>query len=131
VSESLGAGPAAHLARKFPERIAGLAMFVPYDDFGTVAQSAMPFLPARWLLRDRFLPAAWLQDYRGPVNLVLAGADEVIPTRRGQSLHDGYAGPKRLQIIPGARHNEVAEQTPEWWRAAFEFFEQHRAGGGK
>ena len=126
VSESIGAGAAAHLARKFPDRIAGLAMFVPYDDFGRVAQSAMPFLPARWLLRDRFLPAQWLAAFRGPVQFVLAGADEVIPTKRGQSLHDGYAGPKRLQIIPGARHNDVAEQSAEWWREVFGFFEQNR-----
>ena len=126
VSESIGAGAAAHLARKFPDRIAGLAMFVPYDDLGRVAQSAMPFLPARWLLRDRFLPAEWLADFRGPVQFVLAGADEVIPTKRGQSLHDSYAGPKRLQIIPGVRHNDVAGQSPAWWRDVFAFFEQHR-----
>ena len=127
VSESIGAGPAAHLARKFPEQINGLVMFVPYDDFGRVAQSAMPFLPARWLLRDRFLPAEWLADFRGPVQFVLAGADEVIPTKRGQSLHDGYAGPKRLQIIPGARHNDVAVQSAEWWRGVFEFLKQNHA----
>jgi pimeloyl-ACP methyl ester carboxylesterase len=125
VSESIGAGAAAHLARKFPARISGLTLFVPYDDLGDVAQNAFPFLPAKWLLRDRFRPADWIQDYHGPVQIVLAGADEIIPTKRGQSLHDRYAGPKRLQIIPGARHNDVAGQPPEWWRQVFAYFEQN------
>jgi pimeloyl-ACP methyl ester carboxylesterase len=126
VSESIGAGASAHLALKFPDRIRGLVMFVPYDDLGEVAQGAFPILPAKWLLRDRFRPAEWLKDYRGPVQIVLAGNDEVIPTKRGQALYDGYAGPKRLQIVPNARHNDVAEQTPEWWREVFAFFQSHQ-----
>jgi len=125
VSESIGAGAAAHLAKKYPLRIRGLIMFVSYDDLGAVAQGAYPLLPAKWLLRDRFQPAVWLKDYRGPIQFVLAGADEVIPTKRGQALHDAYAGSKRLQIVPGARHNDVTAQSPEWWREVFSFLEQN------
>jgi len=129
VSESIGAGAAAHLARRFPDRIHGMTMFVPYDDLSRVAQSAMPFLPARWLLRDRFKPADWLKDFRHPAQIVLAGADEVIPSKRGQTLYDGYAGPKRLQIVPGARHNDVGAQSPDWWREVFGFLKDERANG--
>jgi pimeloyl-ACP methyl ester carboxylesterase len=124
VSESIGAGVTARLAKTFPERIKGMAMFVAYDDLASVGQSAMPFLPVRLLLRDRFQPARWLEDYRGPVKVVLAGADEVIPTRFGQRLYDQYRGPKRLEIIPCARHNDVAEQSPEWWKEVFAFWQQ-------
>lgn len=123
VSESIGAGVVAHLAKVHPERVNGLALFVPYDDLGNVGQAAMPWLPVKLLLRDRFQPARWLADYRGPMKVVLAGADEVIPTRFGQRLFDGYGGPKSLQVIPGARHNEVAEQSPEWWREVFAFWQ--------
>lgn len=130
VSESLGAGAAAYLAQRFPQRIRGLVLFVPYDDLGLVAQHAFPFLPARWLLRDRFSPAAWLAAFRGPAQFVLAGADEVIPTARGQSLFDGYQGSKRLQIIPGAGHNEVAAQSPLWWRDVFAFLDQSQGDRG-
>ena len=123
VSESLGAGVAAHLAKTEPSRIKGLALFVPYDDLASVGQAAMPFLPVKLVMWDRFQPARWLEDYRGPVKVVLAGADEVIPTRFGQSLFDHYQGPKSLQLITGARHNEVAEQAPEWWKEVFEFWQ--------
>ncbi|TAK91641.1 MAG: alpha/beta hydrolase [Verrucomicrobia bacterium] len=122
VSESIGAGAAAHLAKLHPDRVKGMAMFVPYDDLASVGQRAMPYLPVRLLLRDRYQPALWLRSYRSPIQFVLAGADEVIPTKFGQRLHDSYQGPKQLQIIPGAHHNEVEEQSPEWWQGVFAFW---------
>jgi fermentation-respiration switch protein FrsA (DUF1100 family) len=124
VSESIGAGVVAHLAGTFPERIKGMAMFVAYDDLGSVGQASMPFLPVKLMMRDRFQPARWLENYRGPVKVVLAGADEIIPTRFGQRLYDSYQGPKSLHLIPNARHNEVAEQSPEWWREVYAFCQQ-------
>ena len=124
VSESIGAGVIAHLAGTHPERIKGMALFVPYHDLASVGQAAMPFLPVKLVMQDRFLPARWLEKYRGPVKVVLAGADEVIPTRFGQRLYDSYQGPKSLHLIPNARHNEVAEQAPEWWQEVFAFWQQ-------
>jgi pimeloyl-ACP methyl ester carboxylesterase len=122
VSESLGTGVAAHLAQKYPARVAGMVMFVPYDRLASVAQNHYPFLPAYFLLRDRFAPLDWMKDYRGPVKIVIAGADEVIPPGRGQKLYDAYPGPKSLQIIPGARHNDAISQSPEWWREVAAFW---------
>jgi uncharacterized protein len=119
VSESIGAGAAAHLAKVHGARISGLVMFAPYNTLVSVAQRHMRFLPVWLILRERFNPAKWLADYRGPVSIVIAGADEVIPPDLGRKLHDGYAGPKRLQEIQGARHNDIAEQTAEWWREVF------------
>jgi pimeloyl-ACP methyl ester carboxylesterase len=124
VSESIGAGAAAHLAKLHPDRIQGLAMFVPYDDLAAVAQHAMPLVPVKLLLLDRYRPALWLRNYPGPIQFVLAGADEVIPTQSGQRLFAGYAGPKKLQVVPGAHHNQVTEQSPEWWREVFAFWQQ-------
>ena len=114
VSESLGTGVAAHLAQKYGAQVAGLLMFVPYDRLASVAQNHYPFLPAYLLLRDRFAPVDWLTDYHGPVKIVLAGEDQIIPIARGQALYDGYQGPKSLQIIPGAGHGDTIEQSPQW-----------------
>lgn len=123
VSESLGTGVAAHLAKLHPQEVAGVAMFVPYDSLPALAQSKMPLLLPYFFLVDRYQPAVWLKDYRGPVKMVLAGHDEVIPPKFGQRLFDSYAGPKSLQIFSGAAHNEVAEQPPEWWREVFNFWQ--------
>jgi len=122
VSESIGAGVACELAQRHPAEIAGLALFAPYQNLAAVAQRQMWFLPAYWLLRDRFNPAECLQNYRGPVEFIVAGADEIIAPRFGQGLFAGYGGPKNLQLIPGARHNEIAEQSPVWWREVFAFW---------
>ena len=123
VSESIGTGVAAHLAKTFPKGVAGMVMFVPYDSLPSLAQSKMPLLLPYFFLVDRFEPAAWMQDYRGPINVVLAERDEVIPKKFGQRLFDSYAGTKVLQIVPGAGHSDVAEQPPEWWQDVFSFFE--------
>jgi pimeloyl-ACP methyl ester carboxylesterase len=125
VSESLGAGVAAHLAKTHEGQVSGLMLFMPYNNLASVAQAKMPFLPVRLLLWDRFDPENWLKSYRGPVMIVLAGADEIIPTKFGRRLFDSCAEPKRLQIVPGARHNEVAGQSAEWWREVFLFWEQN------
>ena len=125
VSESLGAGVVSHLAKVHGSRVSGLMMFAPYNNLASVGQRQMPFLPVRLILRDRFNPAEWLKDYRGPVSILLAGADEVIPSDLGRKLHDEYAGPKRVQVIEGARHNDIAEQSPEWWKDVFAFWQQN------
>jgi hypothetical protein len=126
VSESIGAGAACYLAQAHSMNVAGLALFMPYHDLASVAQRKMPFLPAYLLLFDRFNPAECLRDFRGPVKIVLAGADEIIPVESGRRLFEEYQGPKTLQIIPGAHHNEIAEQSPAWWREVFAFWQQNR-----
>jgi uncharacterized protein len=126
VSESLGAGAAAHLAATDPDRVSGMLLFAPYTSLVAVAQKLLPFLPMRLLMRDRFDAAQWLGNYHGPVAVVLAGADEVIGPELGRRLYDGYAGPKRLQTIAGARHNDITSQPPAWWKDVFLFWEHHQ-----
>lgn len=126
VSESLGTGAAAHLAEKFEKQVSGMALFAPYDKLTSVGQSQMPFLPVGLLLRDRYNPAASLKKYRGPVKVIVAGADTIIPPRFAQRLYDGYGGPKEIEVIPGAGHNDIAEQSAEWWRKTLAFW---HAGG--
>jgi pimeloyl-ACP methyl ester carboxylesterase len=125
VSESLGTGVAAHLAQKYPLDISGLALFVPYDRLASVAQNHVPFLPAYYLLWDRFEPAEWLQDYGGPVEVIVAGADEIIPPALGRRLYEEYGGPKQLQVLDGAHHNETTDESPGWWKDVFAFWHQH------
>ena len=123
VSESIGCGAAAHLAKTHPREVAGLVLFVPFDNLPAVAQRKMPLLPAYFVLLDRFQPAKWLRDYHGPVKIVVAEADEIIPPKAGRRLFDACNEPKLLQVVANAGHNDVAEQTPEWWREVFSFWQ--------
>jgi hypothetical protein len=98
---------------------------VPYDNLASVAQRRMWFLPAYFLLLDRFNPGECLKHYRGPIKFAIAGDDEVIGAASGLRLADGYAGGKEIQVIPGAHHNDVAEQSPDWWREEFGFWQKN------
>jgi pimeloyl-ACP methyl ester carboxylesterase len=128
VSESIGAGVACDLAKNHPSEIAGLALFVPYHDLASVAQRQFWFLPAYFFLLDRFNPADNLKIYRGPIKFIVAGQDEIIGPESGQRLFDEYAGPKNLQVVAGAHHNDVSAQLPEWWRETFAFWRQNENG---
>lgn len=125
VGESLGSGVAAYLAKAHSRQVSGLVLFMPYNKLSAVAQAKMPLFPAGLLLWDRFDPEDWLKSYHGPVKIILAGSDEIIPTKFGRRLYDSYHGPKSLQVIDGARHNAVAEQSPDWWKEVFTFWQQN------
>ncbi|MDD4891659.1 MAG: alpha/beta hydrolase [Phycisphaerae bacterium] len=130
VSESIGAGVACEIAKAHPGDVAGMALVAPFDNLASVAQRRLPWLPTYLLLFDRFKPAQCLESYHGPIKFVIAGADEIIPPASGRRLADGYAGPKKIEVIPGAGHNDVAGQSSEWWGDVFEFWGK-RGGAGK
>lgn len=131
VSESIGAGAACELAKSHPSAIAGLALIVPYHNLASVAQRKMCFLPAFWLLLDRFNPEDCLKHYRGPVKFAIAEQDEILGATTGKMLFAGYAGPKDLEVFPGAGHNDIAGQSAGWWREVFAFWQSPPAGSGK
>lgn len=125
VSESIGTGVACDLVQNHPQEIAGLALFVPYHDLPSVAQRQFWFLPAYFFLLDRFNPAASLKNYHGPIKFIIAGADEIIGPASGLKLANDYNGPKEVQVITGAHHNDVSGQSPDWWRETFAFWEKN------
>lgn len=122
VGESLGSGVAAATAMSQPERVAGLLLLTPFDSLVAVAQHHYPVLPVRWLLKDRYPSAEWLRDYRGPVAVVVAGRDSVVPAQFGRRLHDAYPGPKLLITAADADHNDLLYLLPESaWAQALGF----------
>jgi uncharacterized protein len=113
IGESLGSGVVAALTREQPDAIAGLLLLTPYDDLAAVAQGHFPWLPARCVLRDRFVPAEDLAGYVGPVLVVVAGADTVIPPQHAKTLASALQQPL-LQVEVGLDHNDL-DVRPEWW----------------
>lgn len=104
--ESIGSGTAAELAGRFPEQVAGVVFMIPFARLADVAARLVRALPARWLLRDDFDNVAALRGYRGPIVVVVAERDEVVGADEGRRLHETYAGPKTLVMMPGAGHND-------------------------
>jgi hypothetical protein len=124
--ESLGSGVAAAVAAQPAAPVAGVVLVTPWASLPELAQELYPFLPMRWLLLDRYDSVANLREFRGPVAVVVAGADEIIPPRHGLRLYEALADPKRLWIVEGAGHNDwMARTDRELWRETIDF-----AGGG-
>jgi len=106
VGRSLGSGIASHVASQRP--VDRLALVTPFDSLANVAQAHYPWLPVRWLLRDGYPAAEWLQGFRGEV-LVLRGArDEVIPAANTDALVATLPpASTRVVAIAGAGHNDI------------------------
>lgn len=127
VGESLGCAVATHLARQFPDRIAGLFLVTPFTRLTDVAAHHYPLFPIRWLMRDRYDAMADLAGYKGPLAVRLAGHDEVVPVRFGQRLFEGYTGPKRLWMESDSTHNTLDyDPQASWWREVVAFLLEQR-----
>jgi pimeloyl-ACP methyl ester carboxylesterase len=108
IGRSLGTAIAVRLAAEQAQNIERLVLVTPYDSIAAVAASHYPWLPARWLVRDRF--DAWKDAtrVRSPTLLLLAEHDMVIPPAHGHALHRHFpAGIAQLRTLPGTDHNNI------------------------
>jgi hypothetical protein len=115
LGESIGSGSACLALAKRPDFVQGLFLITPLNHMKAVARFHYPWFPS-FLLRDRFQADHALKAYRGPLAVLLAERDEVIPAPLGRTLFDGYAGPKRLWLDEGATHNtlDFDPRRPMW-----------------
>lgn len=127
--ESIGGGVATYLAGEPSAGVAGAFLVTPFTNLVEVATHHYPFLPVKLILRERYDCRAALREFRGPVAVLLAGRDEVVPTRFGQQLYDSYTGTKQLWVQEGASHNTV-DYAPaaRWWREVSDFLLDEAAG---
>jgi uncharacterized protein len=123
LGESLGTGVASYLAGKYPDRVAGVFLVAPYESITAVARRHLPLFPVKLMLKDTYPASAWLKAYKGPLAVLLAGKDRVIPNDLGRKLYDDYAGPKKLWLEPGAGHNDVHHPRPALIDEVVEFWD--------
>lgn len=112
IGRSLGSGVAIQLASARPaER---LVLVTPYDSVLALAASQFPYVPVRWLLRDKFESGKYAAKITTPTLLIAAENDEVIPRRSTDALHSRFvAGVASLHIVPGTGHNTISS-SPEY-----------------
>jgi pimeloyl-ACP methyl ester carboxylesterase len=102
--QSLGSGVAVEMASR--GHGARVLLFAPYTSIADVANVYLPFLPNRWLVRDRFDNAAKAPRVTVPVLVVHGTDDEVIPFELGERL-SGMFPNARLVKLDRARHNDL------------------------
>ena len=130
--ESLGCGVVAAALKQTDIPVQGVVLFLPWDSLSDVAQTHYWYLPARWLVLDRYDSVNNLRGYTGNVAVILAGDDEIIPVRHGKRLYETITTRKKLWLFDGARHNEMP-LTPNlsWWREVTDFILQPANGKGQ
>ena len=122
VGESLGCGVAAALAGSGKVPVAGVVLITPWDTLPDLAQTVFWYLPARWLTKDRYDNIRNMNAYGGPVAVVVAEEDDVIPPRLALRLFERISGRKKLWLLPGARHNDwFASVDSLWWSDVMRF----------
>jgi fermentation-respiration switch protein FrsA (DUF1100 family) len=99
---SLGSGVAVAVAAAHP--VGGLILEAPYTSTVDVAAAAFPYLPVRWLLRDRYHSDRRIGSVRAPVLVMHGAKDRVISIRFGERLYALANEPKRMERFPDAGH---------------------------
>ena len=105
--ESLGTGVATKLASE--ERVAGVVLQSPYTSIAERAQEIYPFLPAHFMVIDRFDNEARIALLNAPVLIVHGEEDRVVPVAHARRLLAAASLPKRGIFIPEAEHTDLAE----------------------
>ena len=89
-----------------------LVLVTPYDSLVAVAGDEFPWLPVRWLLRDRFDSVSRAGTCGVATTLIAAERDTLIlPERTARLLAHFRPGVARQRIIGGAGHNDISGQA--------------------
>ncbi|MBV5318989.1 MAG: alpha/beta hydrolase [Desulfobulbaceae bacterium] len=112
---SLGTGIAIRVASLRPA--SRLVLVTPYDSLQDLASSHYPYIPVRWLLRDKYESWRYAPQVQAPTLILVAEHDEVIPWTSTQRLITRFReGLASLQVIAGTSHNTI-DESPRYLEA--------------
>jgi hypothetical protein len=110
IGRSLGSGVAVRLASVRP--VERLVLVTPYDSLGDVAAHNYPFLPVRWLLRDKFESWRYAPQVTAPTRIIVAEQDEVIPRATTERLRSRFKnGIASYIVVAGVGHNTISDSA--------------------
>jgi len=103
--ESLGTAVAVEAATH--RRIGAIVLEAPFTSLADVGQRAYPWLPVRWLSRDRYDLIGRIGRIAAPV-LVLHGEDDrIVPPAMGRAVLEEAQPPKHGLFLPGLGHEAL------------------------
>jgi hypothetical protein len=110
VGRSLGTGVAVYLASM--RHVTRLVLVTPYDSLGDIAAQNYPFLPVRWLLRDKYESWRYAPQVTAPTRIIVAGNDEIIPRSSTDRLRTHFkAGIVTYVVVPDVGHNSISDSS--------------------
>lgn len=109
VGRSLGSGVAVRLASRQPA--SRLILITPYDSVEDIASAEFPYVPVKWLLREKYESGKYAPDVKAPTTIIVAENDEVIPRASTDKLLARFKmGVASLKVIPETGHNTISDR---------------------
>jgi len=107
--ESLGSGVAVKLAweASASPTYAAVILESAYTSITDVARTHYPFLPVRWLLKDRIESISRIKGLNTPLFFIHGEEDNVIPFRFGVEMFEAADEPKKKHWVPSSGHNDL------------------------
>lgn len=126
--KSLGGGVVGDIGRDAP--FLGMVLESTFRSIPSVASHLLPMIPVGFLFRgERYDTASKIGEIQAPLLVIHGTDDRLIPVAEGQALHDLAREPKRLWLVPGAGHNDVALTAgDEYGRVLREWLDGLEAG---
>jgi len=129
IGESMGTGVASAAVTNSSGQIGfdnsaikGLVLITPWDSLSNLAQHHYWYLPARWLVLDRYDSVRNLQSFNSPVAVVIAGQDRVIPAEHAETLFNSISTKKARFMLEAAGHNNWLNYVDDvWWQELMSF----------
>jgi fermentation-respiration switch protein FrsA (DUF1100 family) len=107
---SLGGAPTAQLASEVAP--AGVVLESTFTSLPAAAQEALPFFPARWLVRHHFDTVSKLGKFQAPLMVVHSPDDNTIRYHHGEEIFAAAREPKQFLKIHGS-HNAGFVQSQD------------------
>jgi fermentation-respiration switch protein FrsA (DUF1100 family) len=119
--ESLGSGLAVALAAE--NHIGAVVLEAPYTTIPDLAQHHYWYVPAKWLVRDRYDSLTHIAEVSSPVMIVHGESDRVVPVKFGRLLFEAAPEPKEAHFIANARHEDLYDHGAA--QLVLSFIERH------
>jgi len=116
---SLGGAVAARLATEVTP--AAVILESTFTSAANLGQESFPFLPVKWLMRNRFDTESRVAALRAPVLFVHSPEDRTVPWAHGRRLFDLARDPKEFLVIHGD-HNDGCYDSRDSYRAGLDAF---------
>lgn len=112
--ESLGTGIATHTAKAMADKgtpVGGLVLEAPYTSVARRSQEMYPFIPAGWLVRDKYHSIDKIAHIHCPLMIFHGEQDTVIPVHHGRAMLAAAQEPKRGVFFPDVDHTQFDHPT--------------------
>jgi len=110
--ESLGSGLAVQLAAEAAgtgQPVGAVVLEAPYTSIAEVAQHHYFYVPARYMVSDKFDSTTRIAAIGAPLLIVHGERDRTVPVRFGRELFDAAVQPKQAAWLQDAGHNDLYE----------------------